>query len=79
MFGISNGDLLVILLLILLLFGPKKIPEMMRVAGSVVRELRRASLEATNELHRMTTVESEPLPPAPPGPEAGDKSEDKPT
>ena len=78
MFGISNPDLLVILLLILLLFGPKKIPEMMRVVGGVVRELRRASLEASSEFHRFTTAEPELPSPATPGPGASDTIGEKP-
>jgi sec-independent protein translocase protein TatA len=60
---ISNGDLLVIVLLIVLLFGPKKIPEIMRTLGTGVRELRRAGREATDEFHRLTTDHDEPLPP----------------
>jgi sec-independent protein translocase protein TatA len=64
MFGISNGDLLVILLLILLLFGPKKIPEIMRALGTGVRDLKRAGREATDEFHRLTTEHDEPPPPA---------------
>ena len=60
MFGISQADLLVILLLILILFGPKKIPGIMRSLGVGVRELKRASREATDEFHRLTAESEAP-------------------
>jgi TatA/E family protein of Tat protein translocase len=41
--GIGPGELVVILGLALLLFGPKKMPEIGRSLGAVMRELRRAS------------------------------------
>jgi sec-independent protein translocase protein TatA len=75
---IPNGDLFIILLLILILFGPKKIPAIMRSLGAGVRELKRASREATEEFNRLTTTESEP-PQAPAfRPEAHPTPEDHP-
>jgi sec-independent protein translocase protein TatA len=43
-FGFMNlgtGELLLILLIVLLLFGGRKLPELARSAGSSVRELRK--------------------------------------
>ena len=41
MFGIGWQEILVIVLIILLLFGARKIPEMMRSIGKGVRELKK--------------------------------------
>ena len=41
MFGIGLQELVVILAIVLLLFGGKKIPELSRSLGSAIRELRK--------------------------------------
>ncbi|MCX8205216.1 MAG: twin-arginine translocase TatA/TatE family subunit [Candidatus Nezhaarchaeota archaeon] len=43
---IGAAELLVLFFIALLLFGPKKIPEMARVLGEAIREFRRASTPA---------------------------------
>lgn len=72
MFGsLGTPEILLILLIILLLFGAKKIPEVMRGLGQGLREFRRATREATEELERLTSLEPEAAPtkpaPAPSG------------
>lgn len=52
MFGLGTSEILLILLIILLLFGAKKIPEMMRGLGQGLREFRKATSEATTEIKR---------------------------
>lgn len=42
MFGLGPTELIVILLIILLLFGAKKLPELARSLGSSAKELRSA-------------------------------------
>jgi len=42
MFGLGPTELIVILLIILLLFGAKKLPELARSLGSSAKELRGA-------------------------------------
>jgi TatA/E family protein of Tat protein translocase len=46
MFNLGTPEIIVILAIALLLFGPKKLPEIGRSLGQGLRELRRASREA---------------------------------
>jgi sec-independent protein translocase protein TatB len=43
MFNIGPGELIVILILALVLLGPKRLPEVARTVGKGMRELRRAT------------------------------------
>ena len=47
--GIGTGELLLIILAILLIFGGKKIPELMRGMGKGVKEFNDAMNEPTGE------------------------------
>lgn len=51
-FDISSGEIFVILLVIFLLFGPQKIPELARKLGKGINELRRATDDIRNEINR---------------------------
>lgn len=46
MFNIGTPELVIILAIALLLFGPKKLPEIGRSIGQGLRELRKASNQA---------------------------------
>ncbi len=60
MFGsIGPSEILLILLIVLLLFGAKRIPEIMRGIGEGLREFRKAASEATSEIKRAVD-ETEP-------------------
>jgi TatA/E family protein of Tat protein translocase len=51
MFGsIGMTELLTILLLVLILFGPKRIPELARSLGKSLNELKRAAEDVKHEL-----------------------------
>jgi sec-independent protein translocase protein TatA len=43
MFGLGTGEIILILLVVVLLFGSKKIPELMRGLGSGMKEFKKAS------------------------------------
>ncbi|MEZ5083204.1 MAG: twin-arginine translocase TatA/TatE family subunit [Bacteroidales bacterium] len=51
--NISGGEILVILVVVYLVLGPKKIPELARMLGKGINELRRA----TNDIKREITKE----------------------
>ncbi len=48
--GIGSGELLLILLVLLILFGAKKIPELARGLGKGIRAFKEASKEIKDEL-----------------------------
>jgi TatA/E family protein of Tat protein translocase len=62
MFGIGAQELILILVVALLVFGPKRLPELARSLGKGLAEFRRASSDLRQSLNQ------EPETPAPPQP-----------
>lgn len=58
MFGLGTQELLLILLVIFLLFGAKKLPEIMKSFGQGIREFKRESSKIVSEIE--SAVEEEP-------------------
>jgi len=60
--GLSGTELIVVLVVILVLFGAKKIPEFAKGLGKGINEFKKASREVTDEINN---APSEPSAPAP--------------
>lgn len=60
MFHIGTQELLIILVLALIIFGPKKLPEIGRSIGQGLRELKRASREVVDTFEQID--EPDPTP-----------------
>jgi len=53
-FDISGGEIFVILLVVFVVFGPDKIPEIARWIGKSVNEIKKATNEITEEISKET-------------------------
>ncbi|BCM89459.1 sec-independent protein translocase protein TatB [Abditibacteriota bacterium] len=47
----GTGELLVIMVLVLVLFGPDKLPELARQAGKIIRKVNRVRNEMTRQIN----------------------------
>lgn len=56
-FNVGLPEMLIILVIALIVFGPRKLPEIGGAVGKAMREFRRASSELTDELTREVEVE----------------------
>jgi sec-independent protein translocase protein TatA len=54
-FGVGTPELLVILVIVLLLFGAKKLPELARSLGSSVKEIRKGVNEGLGDDNKNST------------------------
>jgi len=64
MFDIGGGELILIVLAIIVLFGPKKIPEIAQMFGKGMQQVRRAQAQFTQQFNEIkseinTSVEQE--------------------
>jgi sec-independent protein translocase protein TatA len=66
--GLGGGDIVVIAVAVLVLFGAKKIPEFAKGLGQGIREFKKASREVTDEINN--AANAAPPPPAKPAPPA---------
>ena len=59
--GMGPGELLLVLAIALIIFGPDQLPQVARQLGHIVGEVRRLSAEATAEFQK--SIQEEPQPP----------------
>ena len=57
MFGLGMTELVIILLIVLLLFGAAKLPEIARALGKSIKEFKKAGKEIKNDLEEVTKEE----------------------
>lgn len=69
LFNLGGGEIILILALVLILFGAKKLPELAKGLGTGIKEFKKATREVTDEVsHAMDETPTPPkrLPPTPP-------------
>jgi sec-independent protein translocase protein TatA len=67
-FGLSGGELILVLAAVLILFGAKKIPDFAKGLGQGIKEFKKASREVQEEIERAGEELNAPPPPPPPPP-----------
>jgi len=70
---ISEWHLILLLIIVFLLFGGKKLPELARGIGQAMKEFKKASREAEDAIHGIDSTPSSSVP-TPRPPDNGSKS-----
>lgn len=65
MFNLGAPELILILVIALIVFGPSKLPEVGKSIGKAVNEFKRASRDIQREINQTTQVIKEPEKPEP--------------
>jgi sec-independent protein translocase protein TatA len=61
LFNLGGGEIILILALVLILFGAKKLPELAKGLGTGIKEFKKATRDVTDEMH--AAIEDTPPPP----------------
>ncbi len=75
MFGMGHWEILIIVVVILLIFGAKRIPEMAQGLGKGIREFRTAMRDVQDEIEAPKQPTPPPGPPAQTEPQSKDKDQ----
>jgi sec-independent protein translocase protein TatA len=71
--SLGGTEVVLILAVILILFGAKKIPELAKGMGQGIKEFKKATREVTDEIQNaQTETPAKPASPAPPAPSQAD-------
>jgi sec-independent protein translocase protein TatA len=62
LFNLQGGELIMIGIVILVLFGAKRIPEFAKGLGQGIKEFKKASNDVKDEIHRAGEEEPAPAP-----------------
>jgi len=63
LFNLGGGEIILVLALVLILFGAKKLPELAKGLGQGIKEFKKATKEVTDEVSH--AMEETPPPPTP--------------
>jgi len=77
-FGIGAGEILLILVIALIIWGPKRLPEIARTLGRMTRTLKKASYNLTSQVTRELDIQETDDKEKPRLPQTGKKSQTKP-
>lgn len=61
MFDVGGGELILIVLVILLLFGPKSLPDLARSVGRGMRQVRKAQEDLTQQIRDISADVERPV------------------
>ena len=61
LFNLGGGEIILILALVLILFGAKKLPELAKGLGTGIKEFKKATRDVSEEMH--SAMEEPPSPP----------------
>ena len=67
LFNLGGGEIILILALVLILFGARKLPELAKGLGQGIKEFKKATREVTDEVQR-SMDDNQYTPPSPPPP-----------
>jgi sec-independent protein translocase protein TatA len=68
LFNLGGGEIILILALVLILFGARKLPELAKGLGQGIKEFKKATREVTDEVHRSMDDNNSYTPPSPAAP-----------
>ncbi|MFC2122982.1 twin-arginine translocase TatA/TatE family subunit [Bacteroidota bacterium] len=63
LWGIGSGEILLVLLVALIVFGPNRVVEIGRTLGKIMNTVKRASSDFTSQMTRELDIEDEKPPP----------------
>jgi sec-independent protein translocase protein TatA len=67
LFNLGGGEIILVLALVLILFGARKLPELAKGLGQGIKEFKKATRDVTDEIHSSmdeTPTPAKRLPPA---------------